>query len=68
MVDKNKLRGAIARSGYTQLTFARRIGMSKNTLNAKINGRSPITTDEAKRMCRELGIDDEREKVDIFLA
>ena len=68
MVDKNKLRGAIVRAGYTQLTFAAKLGMSKNTLNSKVNGRSPITTEEAKLMCRELGIVDAREKEEIFLA
>jgi len=68
MVNVNKLKGAMVREGYSQITFAKKLRMSKNTLNAKLNGRAKITTDEAKEMCRVLHIETESEKVDIFLS
>lgn len=68
MVDINKLKGAMVRAGFTQATFAKALDVAPNTLNAKVNGRSPITTDEAKAMCRILHIRSDAEKVEIFLA
>ena len=68
MVNINKLKGAMVREGYSQVTLAKRLQMSKNTLNAKLNGRAKITTDEAKEMCEVLNIETESEKVDIFLS
>lgn len=68
MVDVNKLKGAIARAGYTQETLAKKMDMSVNTLNAKVNAKAKITTDEALNMCGILGIEDDSEKIEIFLA
>lgn len=67
MVNTNKLKGAMVQAGFSQITLAKRLGMSKNTLNAKLNGRAKITTDEAKNMCDILDIKTESEKVNIFL-
>lgn len=68
MVDKNLLRGAIARAGMTQERLASAIGISQNTLSAKILGRSFFDTDEIDRICDVLSIVDNNEKADIFLA
>lgn len=68
MVNVNKLKGAMVREGFSQITLAKRLNMSKNTLNAKLNGKAKITTEEAKELCEILHIDTEREKVDIFLS
>lgn len=68
MVNVNKLKGAMVREGYSQITLAKQLAMSKNTLNAKLNGRAKITTEEAKKMCEILHIEKEEEKVDIFLS
>ena len=68
MVNKNKLKGAIISAGFTQVSLAAAMGISKNTLSSKLNGRSPITTDEVKDMCRLLGITSDKEKLDIFLV
>ena len=67
MVNTNKLKGAMVQAGFSQITFAERLGMSKNTLNAKLNGKAKISTEEAKAMCEILGIATEKEKVEIFL-
>ncbi len=67
MVNVCKLKSVMVLSGLSQIQLAKRLGMSKNTLNAKINGRAKISTDEAKKMCEVLGIENESEKVEIFL-
>lgn len=58
---------ALERAGYTQVSFASKLGYSKNTLNNKINGRSKVTTDEIIKMCEFLSITSNEEKVKIFL-
>lgn len=68
MVDKNKLAGAIASKGLTQKKLAEMIGVSKNTISAKMNNKSSFDTDEIERICRVLGIKDVMEKANIFLA
>ena len=68
LINYNKLKGAMVQAGYTQLSFAKQLNMSKNTLNAKMNGKSKIYIDEANVMCEVLGIVDEKEKCDIFLS
>ena len=68
MVDKNKLAGAIASKGLTQKKLAEMIGISKNTISAKMNNKSSLDTDEIERICRVLGIKDVTEKANIFLA
>lgn len=68
MLNINKLKGAIARAGYSQKTLSKELKMSVNTLNAKVNGKSTLTCDEVVELCDVLGIESEAEKVDIFLA
>ena len=68
LIDKNLLRGAIARAGMTQEKLAAAIGISGNTLSAKILGRSFFDTDEIDKICTVLSITDNGEKANIFLA
>ena len=68
MVNVQRLKAAIVLAGYTQRTLAPAMGMSKNTLNAKVNGRAPVYCDEALRFCEVLGISDPNDKVEIFLT
>lgn len=68
MLDKNLLRGAIARAGMTQERLAEAIGISSNTLSAKLLGKSFFDTEEIDRICEVLSIVDDNEKVAIFLA
>lgn len=67
-MNSAKLKGKILEAGYTQRTLADPMGMSKNTLNGKINGRIPFNTLEINRLCEILGISDDSEKVHIFLS
>lgn len=64
----NKLKGKIIESGYSQRSLAEEIGISANTLNSKVNGKVPFTTNEAAIICEKLGIVDDSERVSIFLT
>ncbi|HBJ11128.1 MAG TPA: DUF739 domain-containing protein [Ruminococcaceae bacterium] len=54
----NKLKGAIVAAGYSQREFAKAVSMTVNTLNAKVNGKSPITIDEAITIGKKLNLND----------
>jgi len=68
MLNENMLRGAIASAGLTQYGLAECIGMSKNTLSSKMNGRGCFDTKQIDLICEVLGIDDDITKARIFLA
>lgn len=67
MIQRNKLLGKMAERGYTQQRLAEELGMSKNTLSYKINGKGVFDTDDVKVICDKLNIIDPKEKVEIFL-
>lgn len=64
----NKLKGKIVEAGYSQRSLALELGMSKNTLNSKVNGKIPFNTVEIERICDKLGIHDVAEKASIFFG
>ena len=66
-MDSAKLKYVIERSGFTQTRLAYELGMSKNTLNLKVNGKLRMNIQEAEMICTKLGITDPHEKADIFL-
>ena len=66
-MTSNKLKGKIVEAGYSQRSLAAELGMSKNTLNSKVNGKIPFNTDEIEKICEKLGIHDGAEKASIFL-
>ena len=68
MVNTNKLKGAMVQAGYNQNTLAERLNMSKNTLSAKLNGKTKISVDEACEMCKILNIEGTQLKCEIFLS
>lgn len=51
-----KLKAALVESGYNQRDLAKEMNMSKNTLNAKLNGKSAITIDEALLFSEKLNL------------
>lgn len=67
ILASNKLKGKIMEAGYSQRSLAAALGMSKNTLNAKVNGKIPFNTNEIEKICDKLGIYDGAEKAAIFL-
>ena len=66
-MSSNKLKGKIVEAGYSQRSLAAELGMSKNTLNSKVNGKIPFNTNEIEEICKKLGIHDNAEKAAIFL-
>jgi plasmid maintenance system antidote protein VapI len=68
MINVKKLKAAMVRAGYTQPLLASAMNLSINTINAKVNGRAKMTTDEAQELIDVLSIKDDAEKIEIFLA
>lgn len=66
-INKPMFKMVLERAGYTQTKLAKEMGISKNALNNKVNGRVGITVSEAAQMCKILGVEDNDEKVQIFL-
>ena len=52
----SKLLGRIKECGFTQLTLAEAIGISKATLNAKLNNQYFFTQTEVIAICKVLTI------------
>ena len=64
----SKLKGKIAEAGYSQRSLATELGISKNTLNSEVNGKTPFNTVEIERICEKLNIHDATEKALIFFG
>ena len=47
-MNLDKLRGALAEKRITQEMLAKRLNLSLLSVNRKLNGKSPITVEEAK--------------------
>lgn len=67
-MNRNLLLGKIAEAGFSQSSLAEKVGLSKNTMNAKVNGKSSFSIDEACLICDALGILDSETKTNIFLS
>lgn len=67
MVDKRLLTAKMALYGYNQRSLAQAVGISKNTMNLKINGKKPFDTEEIRNICHILHVNSGAEKAKIFL-
>ena len=72
MVDVNKLKSRMVLAGHTQRTLVNELRpkgfpMTENTLSAKMNGKSQFYVEDALAICEILGIDNPKDKADIFL-
>ncbi len=67
-MNVNKLLGIMAEKGISQRELAEKLGVSKNTVNSKINGKSCFDTEQASRICEILEISDSEKKAEIFLV
>lgn len=67
MVNKRLLMSEMVLNGYNQRSLAEEIGMSKNTMNLKINGKKPFDTEEVSLICDALHICSGAKKAEIFL-
>ncbi len=68
MLNRNLLKAAIVKAGYTQAQLAERIGISANTMSSRMVGTSHFNTDEIDKICSALQITCNSEKADIFLS
>ena len=68
MLNRNLLKSAMARVGFTQGALAERIGMSENTLSSRMQGASSFNIDEIDKICDVLNIESNDEKAAIFLG
>ena len=68
VLNRNKLKGAIASAGMTQKELAAKIGMSENGFSLKLAGKSYFDAAQIVKICDVLDITDDSEKVDIFLS
>jgi len=68
MLNPAKLRAVMAEQCVTQTMLASKIGVSKQTLSAKMTGKSSLTLDEIDHICLALNITDGATKESIFLA
>ena len=67
-MNTNKLLGVMAEKRISQAQLAKLLGKSKNTINAKINGKGTFDTQEATTICDVLGITDKVLRAEIFLS
>ena len=65
-MNTRKFRAKLAETGLTQAEFAQTVGISKNTVTAKLKGRSHIYADEVKKWCEVLRVTDPAEMYSIF--
>lgn len=63
----NKLLGLMAEKRISQRELAQKLGVSKNTINNKINGKGKFDTVEATKICEILEVTDPKIKIEIFL-
>lgn len=68
MTNKRKLQAKMIEMGYSQKSLAEAIGISKNTMNAKINGTVQFNVGEVLKLCEVLHINNAEEKCSIFLT
>lgn len=68
MVNKSLLLGRMAEKGFSQRKLADRLGISKNSLCDKLNGKSRFDTQMVFDICKILGIESNDDKVLIFLS
>lgn len=68
MVNTIELKKAMLDAGVSQRKLAEMSGISKNSINRKINGNSEFTSSEMIAVCDCLGITDPVRKCAIFLA
>lgn len=68
MVNTKELKKALLDAGLSQRGLSDKSGISKNSLNRKINNRAEFTGTEINAVCACLGITDPATKCHIFLA
>jgi len=68
MINTRKIKAIMVERGFTQIELAKATGICKNSINAKINGKSMFNCDEVDAVCKALQISDPVMKAEIFLS
>ncbi len=68
MTDTIKLEDKIAASGLKKNYIAEQMGITRFTLHNKVTGKTEFNATEIKSLCNVLGIEDLREREDIFFS
>ena len=64
MVRFDLLKGALAEKGVTQTVISERLGISRQAVNNKVNGKSVLTVRDVAAICELLdATKDERDKI-----
>lgn len=58
MTNVNKIKGLMAEKNISQQKLASILGISKQTLNAKLQSKREFTVNEAQKICNALDIKD----------
>ncbi len=66
-MDLKKLHGKIGESGIKKKEIAKRLGITPQALNHKLDGNTKFSVDEAQKLCQILQIDCWREAYEMFL-
>ena len=66
-IEKNKLKAKIVEKGFTQTTFAEKIGLSPTSFSYKINSKVDFSLTEIQKMCDVLGLSHEERQYIFFL-
>lgn len=62
----NLLRAEFVANGKIIAQVAKEAGLARNSLSAKLNGKTQFNTDEVVRICEVINITDPAKKVDFF--
>ena len=66
MINQNKLEGRIREKGYTEGRLAREMNISANTFSTK-KKKGTFTLAQVDQICMILGINEMKDRCDIFL-
>lgn len=68
MTDTLKLKALMLLQGFTQEDLAKYLGLSKQTINMKLNNKRSFKLSEIAKICELLKIDNVQERFLIFFA
>lgn len=68
MTDTLKLKALMLLQGFTQEDLAKYLGLSKQTINMKLNNKRSFKLSEIAKICELLLIDNMQERFSIFFA
>lgn len=68
MTNNNLLKSYMTLNGISQRELAKELNISTSALSSKLTGKREFLVGEATRICQILHIDEDKVKVQIFLA